>query len=274
VGLFGSLFRSSPPAKGIHGTPGALPALAQSVQRIMEQRIAILEESPSYPALRAAHLTIKGQAAVQAAVAPREKAWSQALWWGAMCSEALLQCAHPAETEIYFNREITVPRAEKPAPGLARVWREGFQMAVLATYDELARAIQRFNLDRLRTLDSDSDEAELLYAHALQGLYSNAPDLGDRLLAAVNQITRGDADDYVLRLLGAEAECLYAVVIDEPAQLRTALAKGLEEHHKYWTADKRDTNVEGLFSLGLSYVARLATRGGMRVDVKSPYLVY
>src|SRR5258706_11133860 len=108
----------------------------------MEKRIAILEESPSYPALRAAHLTIKAHAAVQAAFAPGDRAWSRALWWGAMCSEALLQCAHPAPAEVYFNREVTVPAAVEPAPGLARVWREGFQMAVLASYDEVASALQ------------------------------------------------------------------------------------------------------------------------------------
>lgn len=110
---------------GIHGNPAALPTLAQGVQRVMEERIALLEASPSYSALRATYLTIKGHAAVQAAFAPGEKAWSRALWWGAMCSEALLQCAHPAPVEVYFNREVTVPAAAEPTPGLARVWREG-----------------------------------------------------------------------------------------------------------------------------------------------------
>ncbi len=138
MGLFGNLFRSAPTPKGLHGNASA--ALAEEVQRIMNDRIEILETSPSYPALRAAYFTIQAQAAVQAAVAPGERAWGRALWWGAMCSEALLQCAHPSEAEVYFNREVTVPAANEPAPALARVWREGFQMAVLAGYDEVARA--------------------------------------------------------------------------------------------------------------------------------------
>jgi hypothetical protein len=175
---------------------------------------------------------------------------------------------------VYFHREITVPPAPEPAPGLTRVWREGLQMAVLAGYDEVASGLQRFDIDRLRARDAASSEAELLYVHALQGVVSRAPDLGARLLAAQERIVQPDADDVILRLLGAELESLYAFVIGDAAALHTALVSGLEQHRKYWTKAERATNPEGLFALGLSFVARMAKLAGMRVDVHSPYLVY
>ncbi len=94
------------------------------------------------------------------------------------------------------------------------------------------------------------------------------------MLSAMDLIARPDADDFVLRLLGAEVECLYAVVINDPSKLHTALTNGLEEHRKYWTHDDRANKPEGLLALGLSFVARMAAQAGMRIEVRSPYLVY
>ncbi|MDB4960652.1 MAG: hypothetical protein JWP01_651 [Myxococcales bacterium] len=90
----------------------------------------------------------------------------------------------------------------------------------------------------------------------------------------MERIAQPDADDFVLRLLGDELECLHAVVIGDAAELDTALRSGLEEHRKYWSRGEREMDPEGLFALGLSFVARLAHQAGMRVDVRSPYLVY
>jgi hypothetical protein len=272
MGFFGSLFGSAPQPVGIHGA--VLTPLVDGAQRFMQERIASLEASPSPAALRAVYLTLKAQAAVQAAVAPGERAWSRALWLGAMSAEGLLACAHPSPTEVYFEREISVPAATERMPGLARLWREGFQMAVLSGYSEVSERLQSYDITRLRARDAEPNEAELLYMHALQGVFSRAPDLGARLVAAVEEIVQPSASDFILRLLGAEAQCLYAVVSGDAAELRTALVAGLEEHRKYWTKPEHATTAEGLYSLGLSFVARMAKQAGMNVDVRSPYLVF
>jgi len=274
MGFFGNLFRSTPRNASAHFAAIDMPQLAERVQQLVNERLAILEATPSYPALRSVHFTLKAHAAVQAAVAPGERAWSRALWWGAMASEALLACARPSSFEVYFNREVTVPPAVEPAPGLAGIWREGLQMAVLAGYDEVASALQRFDIQWLRAREATSCEAELLYVHALQGWLSRAPDLGERMVAAAEAIARPDADDFVLRLLGAELECLYALGTGDRGRLHAALTSGLEQHRTYWTRSERVTKPDGFFALGLSFVARLATARGVAVDVRSPYLVY
>jgi hypothetical protein len=274
MGFLGNLFRSAPRATPGHHDTLDLPQLAERVQRLVNDRIAILEATPSYAALRSVHFTLKAHAAVQAAVAPGGRAWSRALWSGAMACEGLLACARPSEFEVYFNREITVPPAPEPAPGLAGIWREGLEMAVLARYDEVASALQRFDIKWLRQRDATTCEAELLYGHVLHGWFSRAPDLGDRMVAAAEAIARPDASDFVLRLLGAELECLYAIETGDRAKLHAALASGLEQHRGYWTRAERATNPEGFFALGLSFVARLAATRGMAVDLRSPYLVY
>jgi hypothetical protein len=273
VGFF-SRFSSAPQPVGLHGNTGELPKLAEGVRGVLDKRIAILESAPSYEALRAVHFVLKSQIAVQAAFAPAEKSWSQALWWGAMASEALLACAKPSTFEVYFRAEVSVPPASEPAPALARIWREGYQMALLSRYDEVAAGLQRFNLSWLRERDREGTEAELLYAHALQGLVAKADDLDKRLSAAVTQIVQPNAEDSILRLLGAEAECLYALLIRDASEFNRSLTSGLAEHRKYWTRSDRATNPEGLFALGLSYVARLARDAGMSIGARSPYLVY
>ena len=272
MGFLGKLFGTASSSRN-HGDALA-PQLAERVQGLMNERIAILEGSPSYAALRAAHFTIKAHASVQAVTAPGERPWSRALWWGAMTSEALLACAHPSEFEVYFTSEVTIPPAPEPAPGLARIWREGLQMAVLAGYDEVVGALPRFDGAYLRARDTASSEAELLYANVLRGLFPRVPDLGERMVMAAERIAQPDSDDFVLRLLGAELECVYAVVTNDRAKLDAALTSGLEQHRKYWMRPERETNPDGFFALGLSFVAKLATQAGLPVSVRSPYLVY
>ncbi|MCF1596040.1 immunity 49 family protein [Streptomyces muensis] len=121
------------------------------------------------------------------------------------------------------------------------------------------------------------EEYMYLWVEALQAYWLRQPELGDKLLAAVDatdpDALRPASRSAVLNLMYPPMNLLTQLVRGDHNKFNTELAKTVEWHKDYWTRDQeRARDSDGLIALGPLAIACLARDSGFTIDVESPYL--
>ncbi|MCX5187713.1 immunity 49 family protein [Streptomyces sp. NBC_00268] len=121
------------------------------------------------------------------------------------------------------------------------------------------------------------DEYIYSWVEALQAYWLKRPELGDKLLAAVDgtdpEVVRPASRSAVLNLMYPPMNLLTQVVRGDRDRFTTELAKTIEWHKDYWTRDEKlECDSDGLVALGPLAISCLALDSGFTVEVESEYL--
>ncbi|MBT2421256.1 immunity 49 family protein [Streptomyces sp. ISL-22] len=121
------------------------------------------------------------------------------------------------------------------------------------------------------------DEYVYDWVEALQAYWLKRPELGDKLLAAVDgtdpEVLRPASRSAVLNIMYPPMNLLTQLVRGDQDRFNTELAKTIEWHKDCWTRDEeRARDSDGLIALGPLAIACLALDSGFTIEVESEYL--
>ncbi|ANH93233.1 MULTISPECIES: immunity 49 family protein [unclassified Streptomyces] len=246
----------------------------------------IVDEFAGSPVLRPQALsTTLALAQQRCALDPRAaefatwEAWVTAMQTGSALFAAATAPAGGSVTCRIKDRERVVPATGPEAHLNAGTWVTAFYLAMVCRANDRLRRLAEVPVSLLRGSGAVFDEYVYAWVGALQSFWLGRRDLGDRLVAAVDETApevrrHTDADaDLVSQLLYPPMMLLYRVVRHDSAAFGTALTDALRRHRAYWTADEgRATSADGLVALGPLAMACLAHDQGLTVEVESDYL--
>ncbi|WP_457028300.1 immunity 49 family protein [Kitasatospora sp. P5_F3] len=129
----------------------------------------------------------------------------------------------------------------------------------------------------LRDSGAQFDEYIYAWVGALQAYRRQGPQLIERLSEAIEgadpDVVRVADHEVLLKLLCPPIAAFHQLVQRDGKKFNAALARGLELHREYWTADEdRVEDSNGLVALSLLGIACLAHDSGLTVEVESDYL--
>ncbi|HEY3358401.1 MAG TPA: immunity 49 family protein [Polyangia bacterium] len=170
---------------------------------------------------------------------------------------------------------VSLPATGPTETAHVRAWREGFLLATVARDRRTLGALAKAPLATVRGAAREP-EYLLRYAALMQGLWAEAPDVPQRLVAVLAatapQALPPAAEEHALNLVAPELEALYRFLIADRAAFADALAWALERHRVYWTRPGRAPDPAGFLALGPAAVAAVATEAGWPIDVASAYV--
>ncbi|GAA5612067.1 hypothetical protein Spla01_03223 [Streptomyces platensis] len=155
-------------------------------------------------------------------------------------------------------------------------WLTAFWLACVCREKGRLNELCQVPVSLLRNSGAVFDEYLYHWVEALQAYWLQQPQLGDKLVAAVEG-TDPDAIRHteaggVLRLMYPPMNLLTQLVRGDEEKFNAELVKALEWHKDHWTRDDREVNPEGFISLGLTAVTCLARDAGFTITVESEYL--
>ncbi|MFJ8672610.1 immunity 49 family protein [Streptomyces sp. NPDC093589] len=156
-------------------------------------------------------------------------------------------------------------------------WLTAFWLACVCREKRRLNELCEVPVSLLRQSGAVFDEYIYDWVEALQAYWLNRPELGDKLVAAVDG-TDPDALRYadasgVLRIAYPPMNLLTQLARGDQQKFNAELVNALEWHKGYWTRDEeRELEPEGVTALGPMAVTCLAIEAGFDIDVESEYL--
>ncbi|MEV6322958.1 immunity 49 family protein [Nocardia sp. NPDC051787] len=219
------------------------------------------------------------------------EAWVTAMQTGS----ALFAAATAAEGS---SVSVRIQEQERSLPAIgpefcvnASSWVTSFYLALICREKERLEMLARVPVSLLRESmrGSGAEILEYIYhwVEALQGAWLDRPDMGDKLIAAVDgtdpQTARFDGSDedatafidkdLLLKIEYPPINLFYRYLRQDHDEFNKALAEALQWHKEYWTAtEDRTWSSEGLVALGPLAIACLAHDAGFPIDIESEYL--
>ncbi|WP_238153676.1 immunity 49 family protein [Streptomyces xinghaiensis] len=246
-----------------------------------EEVLAELEEHPSVfnSALSSAMVVAQVRCAGDPRAAKLEtwEAWTAAMQVGsAMFAAAVAPEGSSVECRIAHKmRSIpaTGPRYyTHPGNWIAAYW-----LAVIGRDQERVTALCNVPLGLLRRPEVQFDEYIYHWVDTLQTGWLKRPGMQEKLVAAMQgtdpeHLVVGDRE-LTLKILYPPINLFYRYLRQDYDAFNAELAKALEWHKEYWTADEdRSANIEGFVAVGPLAITCLAYDAGFPIEVESEYL--
>ncbi|AXE88399.1 immunity 49 family protein [Streptomyces sp. Go-475] len=257
--------------------PDTLDALGETTNWILAE----FAESPVLrPQALSTALTLAQQRCAVDPQAVRFETWEA--WVTAMQTGSALFAAATAPEGASITCRIKEQEQTLPATGPesylnAGTWVTAFYLAMICRDNDRLHRLAEVPISFLRESGAVFDEYIYSWVEALQSFWLGRPDVGDKLIAAVDgtgpEALRYADADLMSKILYPPMILLYRVIRRDPAEFNKALADALRWHKAYWTADlDRATSADGLVALGPLAMACLARDQGITVEIESEYL--
>ncbi|MER6717231.1 immunity 49 family protein [Streptomyces sp. NPDC000877] len=153
-------------------------------------------------------------------------------------------------------------------------WLSAFYLAVICRERDRITALCQVPLSLLRENGGQFEEYHYAWIDTLQTYWRGGPDLGPKLVAAVDG-TEPEAvadPETVSKLLYPPMEVFHRFIRRDPKTFNQALARALELHKQYWSEEDRAFQASGLVALAPLAMACFAHDAGLPVEVESDYL--
>ncbi|MGW0561879.1 immunity 49 family protein [Streptomyces sp. NPDC003016] len=211
--------------------------------------------------------------------AARIETWEA--WVAAMqIGSALFQSATSTEPTVTcrINGKMrTIPSTGPTSHADAGNWLTAFHLAAICREHDRLTRLSNVPISLLRESGAVYDEYIYDWVDTLQTYWKQGPDLGDKLVAAVD----GTAPERLqivdrstmLRFLYPPINLLYRLIRGEADRYNAELVKALEWHKEYWTEDEASAaRATGLVAIGPLAITCLALDADITIDVESGYL--
>ncbi len=257
---------------------GALPQVLKVLARRLDGELEDLKENPEWfgMALSSATTALDRRCSGDPE-ADKVETWEacvtamqigHALFVAARATTPTVECEVGHEKHVF--RSGTGPWAD------AGNWLTAFWLACVCRERQRTNDLCQVPVSLLREAGG-FEEYMYLWVEALQAYWLRQPELGDKLLAAVDatdpEVLRPATRSAVLNLMYPPMNLLTQLVRGDQDRFNTELAKTVEWHKDYWTRDEeRARDSDGLIALGPLAIACLARDSGFTIDVDSPYL--
>lgn len=158
----------------------------------------------------------------------------------------------------------------------AAAWTTAFYLAVVCREKDRLTALCHVPVSLLRDSGARCDEFEYAWVETLQTYWLGGPDLGAKLVAAVDgtdpeAIALSDPET-VAKLLYPPIEMFHRLVRQDHAGFNRALVEALQWHKEYWSTEDNAIQATGLVALAPLAIACFAYDAGFPIDVESEYL--
>lgn len=153
-------------------------------------------------------------------------------------------------------------------------WLSAFYLAVICRERDRITALCQVPLSLLRENGGQFEEYHYAWIDTLQTYWRGGPDLGPKLVAAVDG-TEPEAvadPETVSKLLYPPMEVFHRFIRKDPETFNQALARALELHKQYWSEEDRAFQASGLVALAPLAMACFAHDAGLPLEVESEYL--
>ncbi|MFD7475231.1 immunity 49 family protein [Streptomyces sp. NPDC059837] len=257
---------------------GALPQVLQNLEAALEDELEDLQEDPEWFSMALSSVTD----ALNSRCSGDPKADKLETWEACVTA---MQIGHA----LFVAARATTPTIECQVGHEKHVFRSGTGPWVHAGNWLTAFWLSCVCRERQRTNDlcqvpvsllreaGGFDEYIYSWVEALQAYWLKRPELGDKLLAAVDgtdpEVLRPASRSAVLNLMCPPMNLLTQVVRGDQDRFTTELAKTIEWHKDYWTRDEKlERDSDGLGALGPLAISCLALDSGFTVEVESEYL--
>ncbi|MFE7782156.1 immunity 49 family protein [Streptomyces nigrescens] len=209
----------------------------------------------------------------RAAIFPTWDAWVNAMQVGsavfaaATTTEAAVQCRIAHKDRIL---QATGPQWYVHP----NTWLTAFYLAVVCRERDRITALCQVPLSLLRENGSRFDEFQFAWIDTLQTYWLGGPDLGQKLVAAVDGTDPKTVTDpeTVGKLMYPAMEMFHRIVRKDHAGFNRALVAALQWHKEYWTEEDRAATIPGLVALAPLAMACIAHDAGILIEVESEYL--
>lgn len=209
----------------------------------------------------------------RAAIFPTWDAWVTAMQVGS----AVFAAATTTEDQIQCriaHKDRTL-RATGPQwyvhPGS---WLTAFYLAVVCRERDRITALCQVPLSLLRENGERFEDYHYAWIDALQTYWLGGPDLGPKLVAAVDATDPEIVADpeTVGKLLYPPMEVFHRFIRKDHETFNQALIRALELHKQYWSEEDRAFQASGLVALAPLAMACFAHDAGIPIGVESEYL--
>ncbi|MEU0204597.1 MULTISPECIES: immunity 49 family protein [unclassified Streptomyces] len=205
------------------------------------------------------------------------EAWVTAMQTGSALFAAAMAPEGASITCRIKEQERTLTATGPESHQNAGTWVTSFYLAMICRDNDRLHRLAQVPISLLQESGAVFDEYIYSWVEALQSFWLGRPDVGDKLIAAVDgtgpEALRYADADLMSKILYPPMMLLYRVIRRDPAEFNKALTDALRWHKAYWTADlDRATNADGLVALGPLAMACLARDQGITVEVESEYL--
>ncbi|MEV0370622.1 immunity 49 family protein [Streptomyces sp. NPDC050636] len=153
-------------------------------------------------------------------------------------------------------------------------WLTAFYLAVVCRERDRITALCQVPLSLLRENGSRFDEFQFAWIDTLQTYWLGGPDLGQKLVAAVDGADPEAVTDpeAVGKLVYPPMEMFHRIVRKDHASLNRVLVAALQWHKEYWSEEDRAATIPGLVALAPLAIACFAHDAGIPIEVESEYL--
>ncbi|MFF4587134.1 immunity 49 family protein [Streptomyces sp. NPDC000345] len=153
-------------------------------------------------------------------------------------------------------------------------WLSAFYLAVVCRERDRITALCDVPLDLLRENGERFDSYHYAWIDTLQTYWRGGPDLGPKLVAAVDGTDPAAATDPETagKLFYPPMEMFHRFVRKDNAGFNRALTNALQWHKEYWTEESRSLQASGLVALAPLAMACFAHDAGVPIEVESEYL--
>lgn len=153
-------------------------------------------------------------------------------------------------------------------------WLTAFYLAVVCRERDRITALCNVPLSLLRENGSRFQDYHYAWIDTLQTYWLGGPDLGPKLVAAVDGTDPEAVADpeTVGKLLYPPMEMFHRFIRKDHAGFNRALANALQWHKEYWSEESRALQASGLVALAPLAIVCFAHDAGVPVEVESEYL--
>ncbi|MFE3553825.1 immunity 49 family protein [Streptomyces sp. NPDC059193] len=152
-------------------------------------------------------------------------------------------------------------------------WLDAFYLALVCRERDRITALCQVPLSLLRE-NGRVDEYVYAWIDTLQTYWTGGPDLGQKLVAAVDGTDPEVARDPETagRLSYPSMEMFHRIIRNDEAGFHQALATALQWHKEYWSEESRSIEATGLVALAPLAMTCIAHDAGIQIEVESDYL--
>ncbi|MFJ3518619.1 MULTISPECIES: immunity 49 family protein [unclassified Streptomyces] len=207
------------------------------------------------------------------AIYPTWDAWVTAMQVGSAVFAAATTTEPHVQCRI-AHKDLTL-EATGPQPYVTpAAWVTAFYLAVVCRERDRITALCRVPLSLLRENGGVTQEFEYAWIDTLQTYWLGGPDLGQKLVAAIDGTDPEVATDpeTVGRLFYPPMEMFHRVIRNDAEGFNRALDAALQWHREYWTQEDRSQLISGLVALAPLAMTCFAREAGISIEVESDYL--
>lgn len=195
-------------------------------------------------------------------------------------SSAMFIAASKDEGQAAFrilDQDFTIPATGPTQDTTAGTWLRAMSLAMICRERQRVDVLAQTPIDALRARSGVADEFQFEWIRALQIYWRSENGLIDSLLRAM-QGADPEADTVAGPAMTAQVlyppiELFYLLTQREDAKFNESLARALELHRQYWTANsERQNDPEGFVAWRVLAIACLAKDAGVDITVESDYL--